>query len=138
MNSVTVTNSSTLTIEVTVGGAAAVGARDLTITNTDTGTTTCAGCFAVAAKPTVASLAPNSSPRGSSGQTVVVNGTGFQPGVGVTFSGTGVTATVVASTPIAITLSVTVAANAATTNRSVTVTNLDGGTVTRGSSFRVT
>ena len=138
VNSVAVTSSSSLSIEVTIGGAAAVGVRDLTITNTNTGTTTCAGCFSVAAKPTVASLAPNSSPRGASGQTVVVNGTGYQPGVGVTFSGTGVTATVVASTPTAITLSVTVAANAATTNRSVTVTNLDGGTVTKASSFRVT
>ena len=138
VNSVTVTSSSSLSIEVTVGGAAAVGARDLTITNTNTSATTCAGCFSVAAKPTVASLTPNSSPRGATGQTVVVNGAGFQPGVGVTFSGTGVTATVVSTTPTAITLSVTVAANAAATNRSVTVTNLDGGTVTRASSFRVT
>jgi hypothetical protein len=138
VNSVAVTSSSSLSIEITIGGAAAVGARDLTITNTNTGTTTCAGCFSVAAKPTIASLTPSSLPRGASGQTVVVNGTGYQPGVGVTISGTGVTATVVASTPTAITLSVTVAANAAATNRSVTVSNLDGGTVTKGTSFRVT
>ena len=41
-------------------------------------------------------------------------------------------------TPTSATLKVTVAANAATGSRSVTVANLDGGTVTKANSFKVT
>jgi hypothetical protein len=44
----------------------------------------------------------------------------------------------VAETATTITLDVSVAANAATGSRNLTVTNPDGGTVTKGSAFKVT
>jgi hypothetical protein len=49
-----------------------------------------------------------------------------------------VTATVTALTPTKLTLSVTVAGNAAAGNRTVTVTNPDTGAVAKGNAFRVT
>jgi hypothetical protein len=138
VSSVTVNGPTSLSIDVTIGAAAAIGPRNLTISNANTGTTTCTGCFTIAAKPTITALTPGTLPRGSSAQTVLVSGSGFQPGAAVSFSGTGVTASVVDATPTTLTLSVTVAANAATTSRSVTVTNPDGGTVTKGTAFKPT
>jgi uncharacterized delta-60 repeat protein len=136
--STTVDDSTTMTLQITVGGSAALGARDVTITNADTGTTTCTGCFTVSDKPTIGTLTPSSRARGSTDQTVQLSGTGLQAGLVVTFSGTGVTATVVSVTPTSATLTVTVAASAATGSRSVTVSNLDGGTATKANSFKVT
>ena len=65
-------------------------------------------------------------------------GTGFQPGLAVSFSGAGVTATVVAVTPTSITLAVDIDPAAATGQRSITVTNPDAGTVTKNTAFRIT
>ena len=118
--STTLTDANTLTLSVSVGGLASIGPRDLVVTNPDTGTTTCAGCFTVNAKPTIASLSPDAVPRGSAGQTVVLSGTGFQPGAGVTVGGPGVTVTIVSVTPTAITLEVTVTAGATTGSPAVT------------------
>ncbi len=136
--STTVDDSTRMTLQLTVGGSAALGARDVTITNPDTGTTTCSGCFTVTDKPTIGSLTPSSRPRGSTDQTVQLSGTGLQAGLVVTFSGTGVSATVVSVTPTSATLKVSVDATAATGSRSVTVSNLDGGTVTKTGAFKVT
>ena len=136
--STTVNDSTTMTLQITVGGSAALGARDVTITNADTGTTTCRECFTVTEKPTIGTLTPSSRARGSTDQTVQLSGTGLQVGLVVTFSGTGVSATVVSVTPTSATMNVTVATTAATGSRSVTVSNLDGGTTTKANSFKVT
>ena len=133
-----VLDASTITVPVTVGGSSALGARDIVVTNPDTGTATCSGCFTVNPKPTIGTLTPNSRPRGSVDSTVLMSGTGFQSGAVVTVSGTGVDATVVVVTPTQLTLAVTVAPGAATGLRSVTVTNPDAGTVAKGNAFRVT
>ena len=127
-----------MTVQLSVGASATLGARDVTVTNPDTGTVTCGGCFAVNAKPTIGTLAPVSGARGSAGLAVQVPGTGFQPGVAVSFSGAGVTATVVAVTPTTITLAVDIDPAAPTGQRNITVTNPDAGTVTKNTAFRIT
>ena len=43
----TVTDPSTVTVQLSVGASATLGARDVTVTNPDTGTVTCGGCFTV-------------------------------------------------------------------------------------------
>jgi hypothetical protein len=136
--SATVEDSATLTLSVSVGGSASLGRRDLLVTNPDTGTTTCVGCLTVNAKPTITSLAPSTVPRGTVEQTVSVSGTGFQPAATVTVGGVGVTAVVVAVTPTALTLEVTVSSGAATGSRAVTVINPDGGTATKATGIKVT
>jgi quinohemoprotein amine dehydrogenase alpha subunit-like protein len=134
----TVLDAATIVVPVSVTASSALGARDIVVTNPDTGTATCNGCFTVNPKPTIGTLSPNGRPRGSSDSTVQMSGTGFQPGAVVSTSGTGVVATVVSVTPTQITLSVTVAPGAVTGLRSVTVTNPDAGTVTKANAFRVT
>ena len=139
--STTWNSSMSLTLDVSIGNGAAIGSRNLVVTNLDAGSTTCAGCFTVNPRPTITSpLSPNVMARGTSGATVTVNGTGFQPGATVTFSGTGVTAIVVSvgTGGTTITLSVSVASNAATTNRTVTVLNQDGGSRPLANAFKIT
>ena len=65
---------------------------------------------------------------------------GFRAGAIVTFSVTGVTASVVtvSADRTTITLSLSVTAAASTGYRSVTVANPDGGVVTKANAFRVT
>ncbi len=134
----TVLDEATITVPVSVTASSALGARDIVVTNPDTGTATCSGCFTVNARPTIGTLSPNSRPRGTVDSTVLMSGTGFQTGAVVTVSGTGVNATVVAVTPTQLTLLVTVAPGAVTGLRSVTVTNPDAGTLTKANAFRVT
>ena len=138
INSLTRTSATSLKLVVSISGGATAGGRNLTLTNPDTGTTTCTNCFTVNAKPTIGTLTPSSRARGTANQVVTLSGSGFQAGAKVTVSGTGVTATVTALTPTKLTLSVTVAGNAATGNRTVTVTNPDTGAVAKGNAFRVT
>ncbi len=139
---VTVANTSVaagqITAAVTIGGSAALGARDVVVTNPDTGTTTCIGCFVVNAKPTISGVAPATAPRGATAHAIVVSGTGFQPGAVVALGGAGVTVTVEGITPTSITVRLAVAAGAPTGNRSLTVTNPDGGSVTRATGVRIT
>ena len=78
--STTVNSPTSITLSVAVGGSAAVGARDVTVTNPGPVTATCSGCFTINAKPTVATASPSSRPQGASHQTVVITGTNFQPG----------------------------------------------------------
>lgn len=138
VGAMSVLDAGTLTASVTVGASAALGGRDVIVTNPDTGTTTCVGCFTVNAKPTIGTLTPSARPRGTTGATVLLAGTGFQPRAVVTVSGTGVDARVVSVSPTQLELSVTVASGAVTGNRSVTVTNPDAGAVTKANAFRIT
>lgn len=80
------------------------------------------------AAPSVASVAPNVLGQGATAVPVTVTGTGFGPSSTVSVTGSGVTPVVTARTATALTLSLAVAAGAPTGNRTVTVTNADGGT----------
>ncbi len=78
--------------------------------------------------PSVASVAPNVLGQGATAAPVTVTGTGFGPSSSVVVSGSGVTPVVTARTATSLTLSLAVAADATTGNRTLTVTNADGGT----------
>lgn len=67
---------------------------------------------------------------GASGVSVTWAGTGLYPGAKLSFSGTGVTASVTAVTATSITASISVAAGTASGLQHVTVTNANGGMVT--------
>ena len=133
----TVVDERTLRVGVTVGASAALGARDIAVINPDTGTTSCTGCLAVNARPAIGTLTPGSVARGGVASVVELTGSGFQDGVLVTVAG-GATATVTSVTPTLVTFEVGVAPDAAPGRRAVTVTNPDGGTVTRANALRVT
>lgn len=75
-------------------------------------------------RPTVTSTSPNSMAQGAGPTTVTINGSGFDAGSMVTFSGTGITTGAVTVVNVnTITVPVTVAAGAATGLRNVTVTS---------------
>jgi quinohemoprotein amine dehydrogenase alpha subunit-like protein len=139
VNSTTFTDSSHLSLNISVAPGAATGARNVTVTNPDFGTSTGTGVFTVNAGPTVTSTSPSSLARGATGQTVTVVGTNFVSGATAAFSGTGITinsTTFTNSTHL--TLNVTIAAGAATGARNVTVTNPDAGAGTGTGVFTVT
>jgi hypothetical protein len=74
----------------------------------------------------VTSLSPGSLGQGGQQATVRVNGTGFNSSTAVSFSGTGVSATVASRTATVVTLRVTVTAGAALQARTVTAVNSGG------------
>ncbi len=139
VNSVTRNSSSTLTVNITVSSSAATGSRNVTVTNPGGASATRNNGFTVNARPTVTSLSPNTKSRGTGAQNITVNGTGFQSGVGVSFSGSGITViSVTRNSSTNLTVRISVSNGASTTFRNVTATNPDGGTFTLNNGFRIT
>jgi peptidoglycan/xylan/chitin deacetylase (PgdA/CDA1 family) len=86
--------------------------------------------FTKAVGLTVTSLSPGTLGQGAQQATVRVNGTGFNSSTAVSFSGTGVSATVASRTATVVTLRVTVTAGAAIQARTVTAVNSGGARAT--------
>lgn len=116
-----------ITLDVSISAGAAVGPRDVTVTNTDGGTITSDDGFAVTAAPTVTSVDPDTVGRGGA-TTLSVVGSNFSGTPAVSF-GSGVTVTdVVRVDAEHLDVDVTVASDAILGTRDVVVTNPDGGT----------
>jgi PKD repeat protein len=129
--------SAQLTANVSIAAAAAVGPRDVTITNPDAQSGTLSGAFTVTLPPQVTSVTPNSAAQGQT-LNVVVQGNNFQPGAACSFGG-GITAnacTFNSSTQITATLSI--GATAFLGARDVTITNPDTKSGTLSGGFSVT
>jgi hypothetical protein len=96
--------------------------------------------ISVPASMTITSVSPSSGARHTSA-TLTINGSGFQAGATVKFSGTYVTvnanSTTVTSTAITVTVTIDASANAVG-SYDVTVTNPGGASVTKASAFSVT
>jgi hypothetical protein len=94
---------------------------------------------ATVVSPTVASVSPASGEKGETIASVTVTGTGFETGIAVSFSPTGVSVssiTRVSSTELTL-WNVSIGAGAATGARTITVTNADGGYGTLANAFTV-
>ncbi len=138
--STTYVNATTLSVVISIATNATTGTRTLTVTNPDGGTGTSGAIFTVNAGPTVTAVNPSSENDGATNQNLTVTGTGFVNGTGLfaIFSGTGIgvnSTTYVNSTTL--TVNVTIASNAPTGTRTISVTNPDGGTGTSGAIFTV-
>jgi hypothetical protein len=121
-----------------VAANAATGARDVKVTNPDGGSATRTGGFTVTAAPTVSSVTPSSRGQGATSQSLTIAGTNFASGATVTFSGTGITVnSVTRNSSTSLTVNVSVASNAATGARDVTVKNPDAGVATLTGGFAV-
>ena len=97
VNSFTVDNDTQITADITIDAAAAVGARDVSVTNVD-GTGTLTGGFTVdQAPPEIASVSPD---QGVQGQTdnVTITGSYFTGATSVDF-GPGITTNSFVVTP---------------------------------------
>ena len=80
-----------LTANITIAAGAAPGARDVTVTNPDTGTDTASNAFTVNPGPTLTSTSPSSRGQGATNRNVTINGADFVNGAVASFSGTGIT-----------------------------------------------
>lgn len=139
VNTITVTSGTSLSANITVGPAAAVGPRTITIT-TGTEVVTLAGVFQVmAGVPQFTLISPVSAPQGASLQLNVTSSfTNFQQGVTQVSLGSGITVgAVTVSSTTSLTAALTVDPAAAPGPRTLTVTT---GTevVTKPDAFSVT
>jgi hypothetical protein len=138
VNSTTFNSATQVTANVTVGAGAATGAGDVTVTNGDAGVGTGSGKFTVNAGPVVTSATPSSRPQGSTSQNIVIAGSGFVSGSGVSFSGTGITLnSTTFNNANQITVNITIAGGASASARNITVTNPDAGTGVGTGAFTV-
>ncbi len=97
------------------------------------------GTITVDALPTIGSVAPQSVAHGHANVALTVTGTGFLAGAKAKVSGTGVTVVSTVRTDAKhLKVTVTVAATATRGGRSITVTNTDGGSVTKTAALTIT
>jgi urease gamma subunit len=136
VNSTTFNSSTELTLNVSLASNATVGARSVTVTNPDSGTSTGSNVFTVNTAPSVESTNPSSRGQGASSQTIAIKGKNFVNGASASFgAGIAVNSTTFKSST-ELTANVTVEGTAATGTRAVTVTNPDAG-VGSANSFTV-
>jgi invasin-like protein/quinohemoprotein amine dehydrogenase alpha subunit-like protein/IPT/TIG domain-containing protein len=138
VTSVTVVDSTALSVGLSTAGVAAPGPRDLIITNPgDAGSTTCGGCFTVTDAPVVTAVSP-AVLGGGAQTTVTVTGANLVAGARLSVAGAGVavlTQSWVDDAHLTATLSVAGAATAG--GRTITVINPDGGKGACASCFAV-
>ncbi len=122
-------STSQLTASVSSASIAAAGSSSITVT--DPGPVTSSGVTFSYTAPAISNLSPNSAIAGSPGFTLTVNGTSFASTSLVKWGGTSLATTFVSSTQLTATVSAAQIATAGTA--SVTVVN--PGSVTSGSSI---
>jgi uncharacterized delta-60 repeat protein len=123
--STTFVNATGLKAQITVVPDAAVGPRDVTVTDAG-GSVTCAGCLLVDPAPQPTSTSPDTGAQGTT-ERVAIFGSDFQPGAQVRI-GKGITVTAARFLSSGeLKASITIAAGASAGSRTVGVVNPDGG-----------
>jgi hypothetical protein len=138
VNSTTFTNSTTLSVNISIASAATTGVGNIVITNGDGTSAIGVGLFAVNPHPTATAVSPTSRGQGAASQTLTLTGAGFVNGAVASFSNPGIvvnSTTFTNSTTLSLNVSVTT--SAATGSGTITVTNPDGGVGISGSIFTV-
>lgn len=133
-------NQTTMRITVSAWATLTPQTRDVTVTTPRAGSSTCAGCLRVTAKPTPAAATPSLA-TGATQRTVTVTGTDFKSGATANLQPTGAGAKVtnteyVSATSLRLTVDVTESAN--TGGYDVRIVNPDGGAGTCVNCFTVT
>ncbi|MEK7727595.1 MAG: hypothetical protein AAB354_04235, partial [candidate division KSB1 bacterium] len=135
VNSVVANSATQLTANLTIGAAAALGSRDVIVTNPPPGggsATLTSGFTVNNPTPTLTSIAPTTASREQT-LDLVLTGSGFLSGVTTANLGANITVnTTTVNSATQITANVTIAANAVLGARDVSVTNPapGGGTAT--------
>src|SRR5205823_3196546 len=133
----TVSSATQASASISIGDAAALGVRGVTLTNPDGQASTLASSFTVRDfAPAVVSVEPASLGLCTSGS-VVVKGYHFRTGLTLSF-GQGVTVNgVTMDSENSLTVSIAVASNATAGARNVTVTNPDNQSATGNGLFQI-
>jgi len=140
VNSTSFKSSTELTASITISSSATTGSRNVTVTNTDGGSDSLEGGFTVNNAPSIESVSPSSRGQAASNQTIAIKGKNLLNGTGlaVSFSGTGITVNSTSYVSAGeVTANVTIASNATTGPRNVTVTNPDTTSATSTGAFSV-
>lgn len=116
---------------VSIASGVSPGARNVTVTNADTGqSVTCGGCFTVNAAPTV-TAAEHTAQRNRENVTITLAGNGFTPGPVTADLGDGITVDAAnAASATSVTVTFDVGPEAALGKRDVALVNPDGGRAT--------
>lgn len=138
LTGLTVNSATRMTAVVNVASNAAPGPVSLVVNNADGGTDTLVDGILLSASPSIAAVTPASRASGSLGGQLVIDGSAFQPGATVSFSGAGITlGDVTVASSGRITARIDVNGSAASGPRNLVVTNPDGGTITQTAAFTV-
>jgi hypothetical protein len=130
VNSTTWNSTTQVTANIDVGAGATTGARNVSVTNTDSVGATCSpvNCFTVTAAPTLTSTSPNSRGAGAQNEDIALIGSGFVGTPSVSFSAAGITVnSVTRNSATQVTANVSIAPGATPAGSTVTVTNPDAG-----------
>jgi hypothetical protein len=145
INSCTFNSATQINAVIDILATAAVGTRNVTVTNADTQSATLPNGFSVTAgsampAPTITGISPNSEFQGATSVTVALTGTNFQLAPTCTFDSDfgGTINTCAFVSPTQINVNLTIAANATLGGHNVTVTNADGQSATIINGFTVT
>ena len=132
-SSTTFIGATQLNAYIYVSDNASLGNRDIIVTNPFNFVGKGAGIFNVTAPVNVTSINPNRVAQGDTNRTIIINGSGFEDGVNVAFSGTGITvSTVTYISATQLSLKVTVSGDAQEGTRSIQITNPNSVTVNVG------
>ena len=143
VNSCTFNSATQLTASITIGSAATLGARNVTVTNPDSQSSTLSNGFTVTTAgppppPVLSSLNPNSGAQGQNLSSVILTGNSFQSGATCAF-GAGITVnSCTFNSATQLTASITIGSAATLGARNVTVTNPDSQSSTLSNGFSVT
>jgi regulation of enolase protein 1 (concanavalin A-like superfamily) len=140
VNSCTYNSPAGITANVSVAAEASIGARDITITNSDGQSGTLASGFNVQQNPapTLSGASPSSGSQGQNNLAITLTGSHFLAGALCNF-GTGVSVNSCAINSSAqIIANISIAATAPVGSNNVTVTNFDGQFATVVGGFAIT
>jgi prepilin-type N-terminal cleavage/methylation domain-containing protein len=140
VNSTTWVSATQLTANIDIAGSAPTGVRDVTVTNPDKGVGTGTSVFAVTGGPTVTTINPATHTKNANGIVVIITGTGFVNGAGVTLNATSGTAPTITNTTWNSSTQITITINIPnkTSTDDLVVTNPDGGAFALVSGFTAT
>jgi len=130
-SSVSVRNATTISAHEGAAGTVAPGSYDLTVSESGV-STSCSGCLTVPPAPAISSLSLTTLAQGALSVPVTIDGSGFTAPATVSIAGpgTGIGAVVSSATATAVTARVTVPANAAPGNYTLSVRGANGGVAT--------
>ncbi len=143
VNSCAFNSATQLTANITIGAAATVGSRNVTVTNPDSQSGTLSNGFTVTTAgppppPVLSSVNPNSGAQGQNLTSVILTGNSFQSGATCAF-GAGITVnSCTFNSATQLTANITIGATATVGSRNVTVTNPDSQSSTLSNAFSVT
>ncbi len=139
VNSITVMSTTQMTANITISANAAIGGRDVTVTNAFPGGGTAKGAFAVNYPvPMLLNIAPMSGNRLET-LDVVFTGAGFVMGTTTVNTGDSITVnSITVTSATSLTANLTIAANAATGPRAFSLTNAQpGGGASESKTFTI-